>query len=87
MKNKKFSLKNKDWLKTFCYVFEYMSYVFLSVMFLYSFVASLHYMAVSAGKITYAKQMFLFWGLMFGCYFTYVVLNHIKLIRNKKVSK
>jgi len=77
----------KDWLEIFSQVFNILMKVFLGFMFAYSFVASLHYMVVSAGNIAFAKNMILFFYLSLWSCLIYFLLRLIKILRDKLVNK
>jgi len=79
--------KERDWLEIFSSVFKDLSKIFWVCMFIYAYVASLHYMAVSAGNIVYAQEMFMFLGLMLGSSLIYFILSVVKIRRDKKLMK
>lgn len=81
MKNK------KDWLTLMSELFSYLFKVFIGAGLLLSFVASMHYMAVTYGNIAYAKEMMFFLFGLIPIIFFGLLFEILKNRRDKKLMK
>jgi len=81
---KKIDWKNRDWLNVFTRTSNRAMLMLVSVMAGLSWMASLHYVVVSAGLTDYGLMMVKVWAFLGLAWVVYVVLATIKNRRDRK---
>ena len=81
---KKINWKNRDWLAVFTNSSYRAMLMLVGAMAGLSWLASLHYMVVSAGMTDYGLMMVKVWAFLGFAWAVYVVLATIKNRRNRK---